>query len=317
MTTHQENQHLSEIAVNPTFRMIDGVSVRFVESEPRDSDALLLSPWPESVVAYEPTWSRLAEMTHLVAIDLPGFGRSEQTDTLTSPRAMGEFIVRAADAFGLQHPHIVGPDVGTAAALFAAAAQPGRFLSLVVGTGGAAVPIQLGNPLREWVFAPDLEPYRRLGGRLIVERAIQTLERYALSNTARQDYLASYEGNRFAESIRYVQSYPTELEVLRQVLPQIQTPVQIIAGRRDTVVPPVNAEYLHERLPHSELHLLDSSHFPWEDAAAEYAALVNAWWANGYKYAGSQPGAWCIDIRWRCLRRRCTTVPASELLQSL
>lgn len=283
MTTRQQNQRLSEIAVKPTFRIINGVSIRFVESDPANTDALLLSPWPESIMAYEPTWSRLAETTHLVAIDLPGFGRSEQKDTLMSPRAMGDFIVRAADAFGLEHPHIVGPDVGTPAALFAAAAQPGRFLSLVVGTGGSAVPLQLGEPLREWVFAPDLEPYRRLGGRQIVERAIQKLERYAISDTAREDYLASYEGNRFAESIRYVQSYPTELEVLRDVLPHIQTPVQIIAGRRDTVVPPVNAEYLHERLPHSELHLLDSGHFAWEDAADECAALVNAWWADGYK----------------------------------
>jgi pimeloyl-ACP methyl ester carboxylesterase len=283
MKSRQQHQRLSEIAVMPQFRIIDGVSIRFVESEPRNSHALLLSPWPESVLAYEPTWSRLAETTHLVAIDLPGFGRSERKDNLMSPRAMGDFIVRVADAFGLERPHIVGPDVGTPAALFATAAQPGRFLSLVVGTGGAAVPIQLGDPLREWVFAPDLEPYRRLGGRPIVERAIQTLERYALSPTAREDYLASYEGNRFAESIRYVRSYPTELEVLRDLLPQIQTPVQIIAGRRDRVVPPVNAEYLHERLPHSELHLIDSGHFAWEDGADEYAALVNAWWANGHK----------------------------------
>ncbi len=181
----------------------------------------------------------------------------------------------------------VGPDVGTPAALFAAAMQPGRFLSLGVGTGGTAVPIQLGDPLREWVFAPDLEAYRRIGGRPIVERAMQTLERYTLSDTAREDYLASYEGDRFALSIRYVQSYPTELIVLRDVLPHIQTPVQIIAGRRDTVVPPVNAEYLHERLPHSELHLIGSRHFVWEDAAQEYAALVNAWWANGYKICGT------------------------------
>jgi pimeloyl-ACP methyl ester carboxylesterase len=27
------------------------------------------------------------------------------------------------------------------------------------------------------------------------------------------------------------------------------TPVQIIAGGRDSAVPPVNAEFLHERLP--------------------------------------------------------------------
>jgi pimeloyl-ACP methyl ester carboxylesterase len=274
---------LSALAAEPTFRTIDGVSIRFVESDRRDADALLFSPWPESVFAYEPIWSRLAETTHLVAVDLPGFGRSERRDTLMTPRAMGDFIVRVADAFGLERPHIVGPDIGTSASLFAAATHPDRFLSLVVGTGAAAVPLQLGEPLREWVFASDLEPYRHLGGRAIVERVIQTLERYVPSAAAREDYLASFKGDRFAESMRYVQSYPTELEALRGVLPSIQTPVQIIAGRRDAVVPLVNAEYLHERLPHSELHVVDGGHFIWEDASDEYAAVVNAWWAGGFK----------------------------------
>ncbi|HET9157309.1 MAG TPA: alpha/beta hydrolase, partial [Myxococcaceae bacterium] len=83
------------------FRTIDGVSVRYAESEPRKTHALLLSPWPESLYAYEPTWPRLAEDTHLLAIDLPGFGQSERLDELLSPRAMGQFLVRVADAFGL------------------------------------------------------------------------------------------------------------------------------------------------------------------------------------------------------------------------
>jgi len=281
--TDRHAQLLNEIGATPTFRTVDGVSIRFVESDRRDTDALLLSPWPESVFAYEPTWARLAEKTHLVAIDLPGFGRSERRNALMTPRAMGEFIVRAADAFRLERPHVVGPDIGTSAALFAAAEHPDRFLSLVVGTGGAAVPLQLGDPLREWVLAPDLEPYRRIGGRAIVERVIQTLERYIVSDAAREDYLASFEGDRFAESIRYVQSYPTELEALRDVLLQIQTPVQIISGRRDAVVPLVNAEYLDQRLPHSQLHVIDAGHFIWEDAADEYAAVVSAWWTDGFK----------------------------------
>jgi len=274
---------LSEIASEPTFRTIEGLSIRFVESDRRGFDALLFSPWPESVFAYEPIWSRLAETAHLVAVDLPGFGRSERKDTLLTPRTMGDFIARVADEFQLQKPHVVAPDIGTSASLFAAATHPDRFLSLVVGSGGAAVPITLGDPLREWVFAQDLAPYRRIGGRAIVERTLATLERYKLTHAAREDYLASFEGDRFAESIRYVQSYPTELEALRAVLPHVQTPVQIISGRRDAVVPPINAEYLHERLAHSELHLIDATHFVWEDAADEYAALLNAWWAGGFK----------------------------------
>lgn len=119
------SQPFSEIATKPAFRSIDGVSVRFVESDRRGADALLLSPWPESVFAYEAIWSQLVETAHLIAIDLPGFGRSEGKAALMTPGAMGEFIVRAAAAFGLEQPHVVGPDVGTSAALFAAAAQPG------------------------------------------------------------------------------------------------------------------------------------------------------------------------------------------------
>jgi pimeloyl-ACP methyl ester carboxylesterase len=264
------------------FRVIDGLSVRFAESEKRDDHALLLSPWPESLLAFVPIWERLAEHTHLVAIDLPGFGRSQRRDELLSPRAMAEFIIRAADAFGLDHPHLVGPDIGTAAALFAAAQYPGRLRSLVVGSGGAAVPLQLGSVLKDWVEAPDLEEYRRADPRQIVAGALTDIERYQLPDAIREDYLSSYDGDRMVESMRYVRAYPAELAVLRDLLPQIQAPVEIIAGRYDPAVLPVNAEFLHDRLPHSKLDLLDVGHFTWEDGADDYAALVTSWWSGGY-----------------------------------
>jgi pimeloyl-ACP methyl ester carboxylesterase len=269
------------------FRIIDGLSARFAQSGDRDDHALLLSPWPESLLAFEPTWTRLAAHTHLVAIDLPGFGHSQRRDALLSPRAMGEFIIRAADAFGLENPHVVGPDIGTAASLFAAAAHPGRLRSLVVGSGGAAVPLQLGSVLKDWVDAPSLDRFRSTDPRLIVAGALADIERYTLPDPVREDYLSSYDGDRMAESMRYVRAYPAELPVLRDLLPQIQAPVQIIAGRHDPAVPPVNAEFLHQRLPHSKLDLLDAGHFTWEDAADEYAALVTSWWSGGYAATGS------------------------------
>jgi pimeloyl-ACP methyl ester carboxylesterase len=268
--------------IETQFRVIDGLSVRFAQSEDRDDHALLLSPWPESLLAFEPTWTRLAAHAHLVAIDLPGFGHSQRRDELLSPRAMGEFVIRAADAFGLGNPHVVGPDVGTAAVLFAAAAHPGRLRSLVVGSGGAAVPLQLGSVLKDWVEAPDLDRFRGEDPRQIVVGALAGIERHVLPDPIREDYLSSYEGDRMVESMRYARAYPAELPVLRDLLPQIQTPVQIIAGRRDAAVPPVNAEFLHGRLPHSRLDLVDAAHFTWEDAADDYAALVTSWWNGGY-----------------------------------
>ena len=270
-------------SMTPQFRTIDGLSIRFAESSRQDADALLLSPWPESLFAFAPLWSRLAAHTHLVAVDLPGFGHSERRNSLLAPRAMGEFVLRAADAFGLECPHVIGPDVGTAAALFAAAAAPGRLRSLVVGSGGAAFPLQLGGRLRTWVEAPSLEAYRTADARQIVAVTLATFERYALPEAVREDYLSSYEGDRHVESMRYVRAYPAELPILRDLLASIETPVQIIAGERDTIVPPANAEFLHERLPKSRIDIIDSGHFTWEDGADDYGALVTNWWGGGYK----------------------------------
>ena len=274
-------------SIQTRFRTIDGLSIRYAESEDRDDHALLLNPWPESLFAFEPTWLRLAERTHLVAIDLPGFGHSQRRDALLSPRAMGEFVIHVADAFGLELPHVVGPDIGTGALLFAAAAQPARFRSLVVGSGGSAFPLELGTPLKEWIDAPDLEPYRNLDPREVVAGAIAGIEGYALPDHVREDYLSSYEGDRFVESMRYVRAYPAELAILAELLPQIQTPVEIIAGARDTAVPPLNAEFLDQRLPRSKLDIIDAGHFTWEDAPDEYAALVKSWWTGGYAAVGS------------------------------
>ena len=279
--------HWSYTPIETRFRTIAGLSIRFAESEERADHALLLSPWPESLLAFDPTWARLSERTHLVAIDLPGFGGSQRDDALMSPRAMGEFVIRVADTFGLENPHVVGPDVGTGASLFAAALHPGRLRSLVVGSGGTAYPLQLGGLVKDWVEAPDLDAYRSADPRQIVAGALTGIERYVLPDFVRDDYLACYDGDRFVESMRYVRSYPTELAVLRDVLPEIQTPVQIIAGARDRAVPPVNAEYLHERLPTSKLDVIDAGHFTWEDRADEYAALVTSWWGGGYAIADS------------------------------
>ena len=161
--------------VRPQFTTIDGLSVRFAEGGQGDQDAILLSPWPESVYAFEPSWEQLAAHAHLVAVDPPGFGKSDYRESLMNPKAMGDFIIRIADTFGLDNPHVVGPDIGTSSSLFAAAAQPGRFRTIVVGSGGAAVPIQVTGVLKDWVEATDLEPYRQFGGRNIVEIALSTL----------------------------------------------------------------------------------------------------------------------------------------------
>jgi pimeloyl-ACP methyl ester carboxylesterase len=124
----------------------------------------------------------------------------------------------------------------------------------------------------------------------IVSAAVSGIERYELPDTVGEDYLSAYEGDRFVESMRYVRAYPTELPILAELLPQIETPVQIIGGLWDWAVPPSNHRYLHQRLPKNKLDLIDAGHFTWEDAPDEYAEIVTGWWAGGSAKAGSTAG---------------------------
>ena len=187
-------------------KKIDGLSIRYAESEPREVSATLLSPWLESLYTFEQMWSRLADHAHLVAIDLPGFGHSQRRDELR-----------------------------------------------------------------------QIDPHQG------VDSVLAFVEHYKLPEHVHQDFLESYEGDRFAESIRFVRSYKDELPVLRNLLPHIQMPVQIITGDHDPGVLPVNGEYLHERLPHNRHDHLNAGHFAWADAADDYARLLINWWDGGYE----------------------------------
>jgi len=260
--------------VQPRFRSVDGVRVRYADSGGGQGPAVLLtSPWPESLYAFAAIWETLSPHARLFAVDLPGFGHSESREDLLSPRAMGDFLVRLVDDVGLERPYVVGPDVGTAAALFAAADHPGRFAGLVVGGGATACPLQLGEPLISWVLDPDLDRYRQVDPAIIVSAAVDK-HAGAVPEDIRADYVASYVDDRFVESMRYVRRYPEELPVLADLLGQVQIPITVVAGRHDLVVPPVNADYVTDRVPDGRTVILDAGHFLWEEVPDQYAAVV-------------------------------------------
>jgi pimeloyl-ACP methyl ester carboxylesterase len=270
---------VTEPRISAQYRDIDGLSIRYADTGATRTDvALLFSPWPESLYAFHRVWPRLAEQARLIAFDLPGFGHSERRASLMTPRTMGEFIVRIADEFGIDTPHVVAPDVATGAALFAAADNPGRFRSLVVGSGGA-VASELGGVLNEWVMADNLDRYRAIDSRRIVGATV--IEGYVVPPDITEDYLSSYDGDRLVESMNYVRAYPEHLPVLAELLPTIETPVQILGGLWDFVVPPSNHRFLYRGLPHANLDLIDAGHFTWEERPDLYADIVTDWWVRG------------------------------------
>jgi pimeloyl-ACP methyl ester carboxylesterase len=269
--------------ISTYFRVCDGVRVRFAESTAdSDSTVLLLSPWPESLWAFRRIWGRVVALGRVVAIDLPGFGHSDGRTELIAPDTSGAFLARLIDEWGLGAPHVVGPDVGTATALFLAAKAPERVTSLTVGGGAVRFPIEAGGALKDIIEAPSLDVVRGLDARTNIGAAVEAAAPSVTEPDVHEDYVSAYDLGRFAESARFVRHYPEQNPVLRDLLPTITTPTQIVAGRNDDLVPWSNNEYLHDLLPNTEIHPLDAGHFAWEQAPDEYGRRVVDWVSGGY-----------------------------------
>ena len=271
------------------FRVSDGVRLRYADTK-ADSDTvvLMLAPWPESLWAFRRIWDRVTPLGRVLALDMPGFGHSDQQrPELIAPDAMGEFLARLIDEWGLGAPHIVGPDVGTAAALFLAAKAPERVTSLTIGGGAVLFPVEAGGALKDVIEAPSLDVVRELDARTNIGYAVQAGASSDSEPDVHEDYVSAYDLGRFAESARFVRHYPEQNKMLRDLLPTITTPTLIVAGRSDDLVPWSNNQYLGEVLPNSELHPLDAGHFAWEEAADEYGRLVVDWASGGYRRVAS------------------------------
>lgn len=256
-------------------RLVDGLAVRYAESGTGAGPHILLtSPWPESLLAFRRIWPILTAEASLLAVDLPGFGHSEGRASLFTPEAMAGFLRRLIEEFGLEAPHLVAPDVGTAAALFLAARHPGEVASLVIGGGGAAYPLDVGGVLADIIAAPDIDVFRSQDIRATIGATVEGVAPRDQEPEVWEDYVSAYEGGRFAESTRFVRSYPEQLPLLAALLPDVSVPVHVVYGAHDPLVPPSNGRYLAQRLPAARLTILDAAHFGWEEAPQQYAAII-------------------------------------------
>jgi pimeloyl-ACP methyl ester carboxylesterase len=264
-----------------TTETIDGLRIRLARSGRSDGPPVLFtSPWPESIYSFHRVLPHFVETHRVIAIDLPGFGRSESRPDVMSPRAMGAFLIKVAAHLNLTRLRGVGPDVGALAFLFAAVDDPGLFESVAVG--GAATRVDLAAGALKNVIASPKGAFATIDG---ADAVADYLAQAALLTPRAiiDDFRAASAGQRFENAAQYVRAYKEDLPLLDQRLGQIQMPVLVIAGKNDPIVPPANNQLLADRLPRSRLSLLDAGHRAWEEATEDYSTQILSWFATSHQ----------------------------------
>ncbi|TDW96670.1 alpha/beta fold hydrolase [Dinghuibacter silviterrae] len=264
-------------SVNTT--LIDGLLIRYASSSgPESLPIVLTAPWPESIYSFYHLAPPLAARHPVLLVDLPGFGLSQSRPDVMAPEAMGVFFIKLLDHFGLTRVHVIAPDVGTPAVLFAASKQPERFESLVIG-GAAMQPNLAAGSLKDLIYSPpgSLTEVGSNGVKSYLAHAALLTPAAVI-----EDFRAASAGHRLEEATQFVRGYIKDCPILEPRLAGIKTPSLIIAGKNDTIVPPVNGQFLADRLPNNRYLLLDAEHRVWEEATATYNEAISSWISGNY-----------------------------------
>jgi abhydrolase domain-containing protein 6 len=225
------------------------------------------------------TWLLLAPLLKrrrgLIAIDLPGHGRSSDITEAATPRRHADAVIGVMDALGIARAVVVGNSLGGGIALRIAADTPDRVAALVLiasttpwshDTDEARSWAESDNPL---IPAGSTEAMKAFMDRVTEKPPAvpQAVIRYV---TARRAAAGPRLRRLFSDFIRArgADAIPNDLSAIR-------TPAVLIHGERDRVIGVASSHRLARGLPAAALHVLPGvGHVPQLEVPGRVARLV-------------------------------------------
>ena len=215
---------------------------------------------------WRPVWRGLDSTHRLLAIDLPGHGRSKPQAPICFD-GLVDAVQSVLDEEGVRRCVLVGHSLGGAVALGLADAGVVdiRALCLLAPAGlGPEIDGAFLSGLVRATRAESLAPWLL---RLVADPALVTPGFVRATLQASDAESADYR-RRLIDSV-----FPdgTQAISLRHVLPQLAMPARIVWGTRDAIIPASHAAHLPGRIG---LHRLDVGHMPHLEAPRLVAGLI-------------------------------------------
>ncbi len=275
-------------AVETMWARVDGLRVRcLVAGTGGASPALLLhgGGFDAANFSYRYAIEPLSHPRPVLAFDWPGYGGSDKPDLRYDLAYYARFLERLMNSLGIERATLVGISMGGGAALSFALYSPERVEKLVlVASYGLGQDIPYGRLGYFLVHAP-------LAADLIyafLRRSRRSL-RWGLRRIVHDPGVVSDE---LVEEARRLLCQPTSGRAFRSFrrsevgwsglntdlsdrLGEVAAPTLLVHGERDRVVPVEWARRAHERLPDSELRVLQGcGHWPPRECPDEFNRVV-------------------------------------------
>ncbi len=235
---------------------------------------VLLHGFGADLSNWRAVWRELEAARPVIAVDLPGHGRSAPAGTRHAE--LIEAVVAALLQAGVERFHLLGHSLGGAIALGVADMLPGVVRSLgLIAPAGFGPEINAAF-LAGFVAAERAESLRPWLHRLVADPAVVTEGFVAVTLRTQAE-----PGRRAYQRALLASLFPdgTQVLALRGLLDGLAVPVKVIWGQADAIIPARQARGLP---PHVALHLLPGiGHLPHLEAPGLIARLAGELAAAG------------------------------------
>jgi 2-hydroxy-6-oxonona-2,4-dienedioate hydrolase len=277
------------VRTDDRFTKVDGLNIRYLE-EGSGVPAILLhgSSLGSSADVFRRNLRALAAHgIRAIAVDLPGFGKSDETDDVSLRK---NFILRFMDALGLERAALIGHSSAGGTVVSTALAHPERVSHVIIlGTGSLLPPLETAAGkvggreqaaqarLEERMVKkePTRDDTRALLEANLFHHELITDEELDLRHQSSVGRPFEYFAARHAAAQQKGEKTAKETVPLWQRLVDLKMPLLLIYGRNDRARAEERATLLHQRYPQLDLHFADGcKHLvPW-DAADQFHRLA-------------------------------------------
>lgn len=249
-------------ALGENYAEVDGLKLCYQEFGQGDT-VLIVPGLGTSIDFWQLNIPVLARSFHVVAVDPPGFGKSDKPDAGYELSWMNSKIIAFMDARGIDRVSVIGGSMGGHLALLLALDHPDRVDKLVMmgSTGDWPPPGPLLRPGLKGLWNERIvNDYLRGHWPAIFQKMVlhpnemtQRLLRYQMA--LRADYDRFWpEGRASARAIRSI-----FFSSCRDRLAEVRVPVLLVWGQSDQIHTPEHARFMHQRIPNSSLVILANS----------------------------------------------------------
>ncbi len=265
---------------------VDGTQIFYREAGPAGAPAfVLLHGFPTSSHMFRDLIPLFAERFHIVAPDLPGFGRSDIPSGISFAK-IADIIGRFTAAVGLGRFAIYIFDYGAPTGLRLALKHPDRITAIITQNGNAYEQgLSEGwNPIRAYWKEPSQANRNALRTFLSPEttywqytHGVSDVTAVSPDGYSLDDFYLTRPGaheaqlDLFGDYASNVALYPEFQAYFRKHQP----PLLAVWGRNDPFFLPAGAEAYKRDIPDAEVHFYDTGHFALETHAPEIASAIS------------------------------------------